>query len=179
MAGSAPAAPGARTEPVAPIAPSAPVAPAFEVNFRRDPTIYDGRFANNGWLQELPKPITKLTWDNAALIAPATAARLNLHNGDLIRVTHEGRELRIPIWINPGHATDAITIHVGYGRTRAGRVGNGTGFNAYVLRGSTSPWFGAAEVALSAARRVQEDANVCQGDGAPEARQAHLAVPGS
>jgi molybdopterin-containing oxidoreductase family iron-sulfur binding subunit len=147
LAGSAPAAPGARTEPVAPIAPSAPVAPAFEVNFRRDPTIYDGRFANNGWLQELPKPITKLTWDNAALIAAATAARLNLHNGDLIRVTHEGRDLRLPIWINPGHATDAITIHVGYGRTRAGRVGNGTGFNAYVLRGSTSPWFGAAEVA--------------------------------
>ncbi len=146
IAPGAPAAPGARTKPFAPIAPSAPVAPAFEVNFRRDPTIYDGRFANNGWLQELPKPITKLTWDNAALIAPATAARLNLHNGDLIRVTHSGSELRIPIWINPGHATDAITIHVGYGRTRAGRVGNGTGFNAYVLRGSTSPWFGAAEI---------------------------------
>ena len=153
IAGTAFAAPSAPSAPVvpsapAPSAPQAPPAPEarFEVNFRRDPTIYDGRFANNGWLQELPKPITKLTWDNAALIAPATAARLNLHNGDLIRVSHEGRELRIPIWINPGHATDAITIHVGYGRTRAGRVGNGTGFNAYVLRGSTSPWFGAAEI---------------------------------
>jgi molybdopterin-containing oxidoreductase family iron-sulfur binding subunit len=100
-------------------------------------------------LQELPKPVTKLTWDNAALISPATAERMNLHNGDLIRVTHEARELRIPIWINPGHAADAITIHVGYGRTRAGRVGNGTGFNAYVLRGSTSPWFGAADVSAT------------------------------
>ena len=139
----APAAPA----PVAPAAPAS-VAP-FEVNFRRDPTIYDGRFANNGWLQELPKPVTKLTWDNAALISPATAERMNLHNGDLIRVTHEGRELRIPIWINPGHAADAITIHVGYGRTRAGRVGNGTGFNAYMLRGSTSPWFGAADVSAT------------------------------
>ena len=86
------------------------VAPAFEVNFRRDPTIYDGRFANNGWLQELPKPVTKLTWDNAALIAPATAERLDLENGDIIEVTHEGRRLRIPVWINPGHAQDAITI---------------------------------------------------------------------
>ena len=119
------------------------------MNFRRDPTIYDGRFANNGWLQELPKPVTKLTWDNGALMAPATAERLQVENGDIIEVTHEGRKLRIPIWINPGHAAEAITIHVGYGRTRAGRVGNGTGFNAYVLRGSASPWFGAAEITVT------------------------------
>ena len=185
----------------APVAPGAPVAPAFEVNFRRDPTIYDGRFANNGWLQELPKPVTKLTWDNAALIAPATAERLDLENGDIIEVTHEGRQLRVPVWINPGHAQDAITIHVGYGRTRAGRVGNATGFNAYVLRGSSAPWFGAAEVvddrrrlspgehagsldaskaATSSARRRSRSSRrsptFAQGDGAPEARQAHLAL---
>jgi MoCo/4Fe-4S cofactor protein with predicted Tat translocation signal len=136
---------------VAPVAPAAPLAAVsgVEVNFRRDPTIYDGRFANNGWLQELPKPVTKLTWDNGALMAPATAERLNVENGDIIEVTHEGRKLRIPIWINPGHAAEAITIHVGYGRTRAGRVGNGTGFNAYVLRGSSSPWFGAAEITVT------------------------------
>jgi len=118
----------------------------FEVNFRRDPTIYDGRFANNGWLQELPKPVTKLTWDNAALIAPATAERLRVSNGDIVEVHHEGRRLRVPVFITPGHAQDALTIHLGYGRTRAGRVGNATGFNGYVLRGSTSPWYGAAEV---------------------------------
>ncbi len=148
--GTAPGAPGNRTAPAnpsAPIAPSAPViAPAFEVNFRRDPTIYDGRFANNGWLQELPKPVTKLTWDNAALIAPGTAERLRVTNGDIIEVQHEGRRLRVPVWINPGHAQDAVTITVGYGRTRAGRIGNGIGFNAYALRGSAAPDFGAAEV---------------------------------
>jgi molybdopterin-containing oxidoreductase family iron-sulfur binding subunit len=137
--------PGAASS--APIAPDAPVvAPAFEINFRRDATIYDGRFANNGWLQELPKPVTKLTWDNAALIAPATAERLDLANGDIIEVTHEGRRLNVPVWIDPGHAAESITISLGYGRTRAGRVGNATGFNAYVLRGSTAQSFGAAEV---------------------------------
>jgi molybdopterin-containing oxidoreductase family iron-sulfur binding subunit len=118
----------------------------MEVNFRHDPTIYDGRFANNGWLQETPKPMTKLTWDNAALVAPATAETLGVKSGDLLEVRHEGRQLRVPVWISPGHVADALTISVGYGRTRAGRVGNGTGFNAYALRGSTSPWFGAAEV---------------------------------
>lgn len=121
----------------------------IEVNFRRDPTIYDGRFANNGWLQEMPKPMTKLTWDNAALIAPGTAERLGLNNGDILDIRHDGRLLRIPVWLNPAHAQDALTIHVGYGRTRAGRVGNATGFNAYALRGGGSPWFGAAEITKS------------------------------
>jgi molybdopterin-containing oxidoreductase family iron-sulfur binding subunit len=90
--------------------------------------------------------VTKLTWDNAALIAPGTAERLEVENGDVIEVRHEGRTLRIPVWINPGHAQDAITIFLGYGRTRAGRVGNATGFNGYVLRGSSALSFGAAEV---------------------------------
>ena len=128
------------------LATSAPV-DGIEINFRRDPTIYDGRFANNGWLQELPKPVTKLTWDNAGLIAPSTASRLGIANGDMIRVEHDGRSLDVPAWITPGHAQDAITLSVGYGRTRAGRVGNETGFNAFALRGSSAPWFGAAAVA--------------------------------
>jgi molybdopterin-containing oxidoreductase family iron-sulfur binding subunit len=128
-------------------APAAP--PALEVSFRRDPTVYDGRFANNGWLQEMPKPMTKLTWDNAALLAPATAEKLGVGNGDILDVRHEGRSLRVPAWITPGHAADSLTIAVGYGRTRAGRVGNGTGFNAYLLRGSTAPSFGAAEASAT------------------------------
>jgi molybdopterin-containing oxidoreductase family iron-sulfur binding subunit len=132
---------GAATRPTA-----AQAADGVEVNFRRDPTIYDGRFANNGWLQELPKPMTKLTWDNAAHVAPATAAALHLESGDMIEVEHEGRKLTVPVWIVPGHAQDSITIPVGYGRERAGRLGNDTGFNAYALRGSTSPWFGAAKI---------------------------------
>jgi len=119
----------------------------IEINFRRDETIYDGRFANNGWLQELPKPVTKLTWDNAALMAPSTAEANQLHSGDLITVTHDGRTLNLPVWITPGHAKDAITVSVGYGRTKAGRVGNLTGFNTYALRGSSAPWFGAATIA--------------------------------
>jgi len=128
-------------------APAAPGAEGFEVNFRRDPTIYDGRFANNGWLQEVPKPMTKLTWDNAGLVAPGTAEKLGLDNGTIVSVEHDGRALKVPVWITPGHAQDAMTIYVGHGRTRAGRVGNGTGFDAYALRGSSAPWFGAATVA--------------------------------
>jgi len=118
----------------------------IEINFRRDETIYDGRFANNGWLQELPKPVTKLTWDNAALMAPSTAEANQLQAGDIIAIQHDGRTLNVPVWITPGHAKDAITVSVGYGRTKAGRVGNGTGFNTYALRGSTSPWYGAATI---------------------------------
>jgi MoCo/4Fe-4S cofactor protein with predicted Tat translocation signal len=120
-------------------------AAAMEVNFRRDATIYDGRFANNGWLQEMPKPTTKLTWDNAALIAPKTAEKLGVRNGDILRVQQGTLSLRIPAWISPGHAADSVTIPVGYGRKRAGRLGNGTGFDGYQLRSSTAPHFGAAE----------------------------------
>jgi len=112
----------------------------LEVVFQPDPSIYDGRFANNGWLQELPKPLTKLTWDNAALISPATAERLRLVSGDFVDVVHGDRTLRIPVWIAPGHAADSLTLHLGYGRTRAGRVGNRTGFDVNVLRTSGSPF---------------------------------------
>jgi MoCo/4Fe-4S cofactor protein with predicted Tat translocation signal len=105
-----------------------------EVVFRPDPSVYDGRFANNAWLQELPKSLTKLTWDNAALIAPATAERLELVSGDLVDLTRGGTTVRVPVWIAPGHAPDTLTVHLGYGRTRAGRVGNGIGFNVNPLR---------------------------------------------
>src|SRR5688572_27727626 len=139
--------------PIAPdvatrITASKPVEPVdgIEINFRRDPTIYDGRYANNGWLQELPKPMSKLTWDNAALIAPGTAQAHELQSGDVITIAHEGRNLNMPVWILPGHAKDSLTVFVGYGRTSAGRLGNGAGFNAYALRGSTNPYFGAAQI---------------------------------
>jgi molybdopterin-containing oxidoreductase family iron-sulfur binding subunit len=114
----------------------------LELIFQPDPTVWDGRFANNGWLQELPKPLTKLTWDNAALISPATAKRLGLHNEDVVELSHQGRTVRAPIWILPGHADDAVTIHLGYGRWRAGRVGTDAGFNAYALRTSDAMWRG-------------------------------------
>ena len=122
----------------------------LEVIFRPDPTIYDGRFANNGWLQELPKPITKLTWDNAAVMSPATATRLGLpvvHTLDYdstgvptVELTYQGRSLRAPVLVQPGHVNGAVTLHLGYGRTRAGRSGTGMGFNPYGLRTSQALW---------------------------------------
>ncbi|MBZ5618771.1 MAG: TAT-variant-translocated molybdopterin oxidoreductase [Acidobacteriia bacterium] len=112
----------------------------LEVIFRPDPTIYDGRFANNGWLQELPKPITKLTWDNAAILSPGTAHQLGVNTGDLLQLTYGGRSLRAPAFIQPGHVEGAITLHLGYGRTRAGRAGTGVGFNPYGLRTSKALW---------------------------------------
>jgi MoCo/4Fe-4S cofactor protein with predicted Tat translocation signal len=113
---------------------------AMTLIFRPDPTIWDGRFANNGWLQELPKPITKLTWDNAALLSPRTAERLGVNNEDLVELRSQGRVVRAPVWIMPGHADEAVTVTLGYGRWRAGRVGTGMGFNAYALRSSDAPW---------------------------------------
>ena len=132
-----------RTEPVDPMEPVEPGSGSgLEIVFRPDPTILDGRFANNGWLQELPKPLTKITWDAVAYISPATASRLGLDSRDLVDLTYEGRTAQMPIWVQPGHADDSVTVHFGYGRTHAGRVGNGVGFNAYLLRTSTAPWFG-------------------------------------
>ncbi|MGE0592200.1 MAG: TAT-variant-translocated molybdopterin oxidoreductase [Vicinamibacterales bacterium] len=116
----------------------AAAAEGLQVVFRPDPSVFDGRFSNNAWLQELPKAHTRLTWDNAALIAPATAARLNLISGDMVELRQGERSLRIPVWLAPGQASDVVTLHLGYGRDRAGRVGNGTGFNVNVLRTSTA-----------------------------------------
>ncbi len=113
----------------------------IEIVFRPDATVYDGRFANNGWLQELPKPLTKLTWDNPCLLSPATAQRLGVTNEDVVEIRHEGRSVRAPVWISPGHADESVTVFLGYGRTRAGRIGTGIGYNAYAIRTSTAPWF--------------------------------------
>jgi MoCo/4Fe-4S cofactor protein with predicted Tat translocation signal len=145
--------------PAVPAAPTAvsdtrhPAPGTYEVVFRTDPSIYDGRFANNGWLQELPKPLTKLTWDNAALVSPNTAGRLGLEKTigwkggeiivDNITIENRGQSLTCPTWIMPGQPDDVITVHLGYGRRRAGRVGNGRGFNAYTIRTSDSPWVAA------------------------------------
>jgi MoCo/4Fe-4S cofactor protein with predicted Tat translocation signal len=128
-------------KPVAVKADFSAVAPAaasqgLEVVFRPDPSVWDGRFANNAWLQELPKPLTKLTWDNAALMAPATADRLMVVSGDMVEVKKGSRSVTIPVWISPGHAVDTVTLHLGYGRTRAGRVANNIGVDVNPLRAS-------------------------------------------
>ena len=113
----------------------------YEINFRRDPSIYDGRFANNGWLQELPKPLTKLTWDNPIMIGPAMAERLKLNFKDVAELEFNGKKIKGAIWIQAGHPDNSITVFLGYGRTRAGRIGTGTGFDVYPMRTSQSPWF--------------------------------------
>lgn len=111
-----------------------------EVTFRPDPSIWDGRFANNGWLQECAKPISKLTWDNAMFVSAALAQRLELNTNDVVEVELNGRKVRGPVWIQPGQAENTVTLHLGFGRERVGRVGNGVGFNANLLRESGSFW---------------------------------------
>ena len=118
----------------------------LEVAFAPDPSVYDGRFANNPWLQELPKPLTRLTWDNAVLMAPSTALRLGLRTQDVVEIARGERAVRGAVLVVPGHAPDAVTVHLGYGRTRAGRAAEGTGFDAYALRTSEGFWFAPVEI---------------------------------
>ena len=120
---------------------SSPEAGEIEINFRRDPAIYDGQFANNGWLQELPKPLTKLTWDNAVLIGPAMADRMKLKTEDMVELDVRGRKAQAPIWIQAGHPDKSITVFLGYGRKRAGRAGTGVGFDMYSVRTTSALWF--------------------------------------
>ena len=122
--------------------PPAAAPQGLEIVFRPDPTIYDGRFANNGWLQELPKPLTKLTWDAVAMLSPKTAARLGLKSEEAVELKYQGRTIVAPVWVMPGHADETVTAFLGYGRTRAGRVGTGTGFDAGWIRTYAAPWIG-------------------------------------
>ncbi len=138
-------------------APPKPAGGQYEIVFRNDPTVLDGRFANNGWLQELPKPVTQLCWDNAVLVSPRTAKKLGVANregphggahgegiAELVEISHLGHTLTAPVWVVPGQADDTVTVHFGYGRTRAGKVGSGIGFNAYKLWTAYQPYDGNA-----------------------------------
>jgi MoCo/4Fe-4S cofactor protein with predicted Tat translocation signal len=115
---------------------------SLEILFRPDPTVGDGRFANNAWLQELPKPLTKLSWDNAALVGPALAQRLGLANEDMVVLQYQGRSARLPVWITPGQAEGVVTVLLGHGRRRAGKIGTGVGVDVYSLRTADQPWSG-------------------------------------
>jgi MoCo/4Fe-4S cofactor protein with predicted Tat translocation signal len=125
----------------------------LEIIFRPDPSILDGRFANNGWLQELPKPFTKITWDNVISVSPSTGERLGISRrvastggergniyADAFELEVNGRRVRGAAWILPGQADDCVMVHLGYGRTRAGRVGTRLGFNANTIRTTDAPW---------------------------------------
>lgn len=112
----------------------------LELYFKSDPSLYDGRFGNNGWLQELPKQVTHLSWDNAALMSMETMSMLKVEETEQIEITLEGRKLVIPVLMVPGHAPNVITLHLGMGRS-FGRVGRDVGSNGYVLRTSAAPVF--------------------------------------
>lgn len=126
-----------------------------EIVFRLDPHVHDGRFANNGWLQECPKPINKITWDNFAIVSPTTAAKLNLSPNDepyhatakMLSITVDGKNLVMPAWVQAGHPDETVTVYLGYGRERAGNVGNRLGFNTYLLRTTANQWIAEATFA--------------------------------
>ena len=136
--------------------PSAFSPSGLEISFRNDPSVLDGRFSNNGWLQELPKPITRLTWDNAVLASPATAAKLRAAESpaftggehgqiitDVVELTFRGRSVKGALFTVVGHPDDCVTVHLGYGRTRGGRLAAGAGFNANTIRTADALSFGA------------------------------------
>ncbi len=126
---------------------------AWSVRFVPDESVLDGRFANNAWLQELPRPDSKLTWDNAALVSPASARELGVATGDMLEIRLGGRALRAPAWVTPSNPDRSLTLALGYGRRRAGAVGNGVGFDAYRLRTEQALWgASSAEVAKSPGR---------------------------
>jgi MoCo/4Fe-4S cofactor protein with predicted Tat translocation signal len=113
----------------------------LEIVFLPSPSLHDGRFANDAWLQELPDPLTKLTWDNPALVSPKTAEALGLASGEVVRLDYAGRSLELPVWILPGMADELVAVTLGYGRQHAGRVGSGVGFNTFTVRSSRAPGF--------------------------------------
>jgi molybdopterin-containing oxidoreductase family iron-sulfur binding subunit len=145
----------------------------LEFSILPDPSVYDGRFANNGWLQEVPKPLTKTTWENVAYVSPKTAERLGFNQAgrdakelaggaqgtsfinttggnllsDAVKIKVNGLEIGkdVPIWIQPGQPDDVVTLFMGYGRTRAGRVGTGIGYSVFDARTTSNPYFGTIE----------------------------------
>ncbi|MEE9553237.1 MAG: TAT-variant-translocated molybdopterin oxidoreductase [candidate division Zixibacteria bacterium] len=148
----------------------------IEISFAVSPAVYDGRFANNGWLQELPDPITKLAWDNAAQISHNTANKLDVNNEDLIEIEYRGKKIEAPVWVVPGHADNAITLTLGYGRNSCGRIGDGVGYNAYLLRNSDAPAFDTG-VAINKTGRIYKLASSqdhSSMEGRPIVREATL-----
>jgi molybdopterin-containing oxidoreductase family iron-sulfur binding subunit len=126
-------------KPQAGAAPEIPAAAeGFEIVFQADRSLYDGRFANNGWLQELPDSLSKLTWDNAALISKKDADSLGVTNGSMLRITVGDRSLDIAAFILPGQPLGVIGLPLGYGRTAAGKIGTGVGFDTYKIRTSAT-----------------------------------------
>lgn len=150
------------------------------LGFRRDPRVYDGRFGNNAWLQELPDPLTKQCWGNAAHLSPSTARELEVEDGDLVELRHRGRAIRIPALLVPGMAEGEVVVSLGYGRGGEESVARGVGANAYLLRTSDAPWFAAGleVVRIGEARGAEAVVRTQEGwrqEGRPIALAATLA----
>jgi molybdopterin-containing oxidoreductase family iron-sulfur binding subunit len=149
-------------------------ASGLEIVFVPSPALHDGRFANDGWLQELPDPLTKLTWDNPALVSPTTAETLALANGELVRLEYADRSLELPVWILPGMADSVVALTLGYGRQRAGRVGSKVGFDTFTVRSSTAPGFDSGVTLTKLGRRYPLSATQDHGsmEGRPIVRES-------
>jgi MoCo/4Fe-4S cofactor protein with predicted Tat translocation signal len=164
----APTKPSLKFAPASLPAPKAVSGDDIEFIFRPDPCVYDGRFANNGWLQELPKPVTKLTWDNAALVSPKTAKNLGLTydiasrggehgqiRSNVVDIALSGSKVTAAVWSLPGQADGVVVLPLGYGRTKAGYTGSHKGFNAYAVRASDALW--SASASSSAIKKTGDD----------------------
>ncbi|PYR92429.1 MAG: hypothetical protein DMF84_13035 [Acidobacteria bacterium] len=148
----------------------------LEIVFLPSPSLHDGRFANDGWLQELPDPLTKLTWDNPALVSPKTAEALGLANEDWVRLDYAGRSLEIPVWLLPGMTDNVVALTVGYGRSNAGRIGSRVGFDTFTVRSSKAPGFDSGVRLTKLARTYPLSATQEHGsmEGRPVVRESTL-----
>src|SRR5579871_235392 len=151
------------------------------INFRRDPSIYDGRFANNGWLQELPKPMTKLTWDNAVLVGPKMAEREGLKTEDMVTIEVGGRKVTGAVWVQAGHPDYSATVFLGYGRKKSGRAGTGAGFDVYPLRTTSAMWIASGakltktgDTYKLASTQGYQTMDTPNGDSRPQVRETSL-----
>jgi molybdopterin-containing oxidoreductase family iron-sulfur binding subunit len=149
-------------------------AAGLEVRVVPDAKVQDGRYAENAWLRELPDPITKLTWENAALLSPATARRLGVASGDVVELARAGRKVTAPALVVPGHADDSVTLPAGYGQRVRGAVGAVAGFDAYALRTADAPAFAGGLELRPTGQRT--DLAVTQGHFTMEGRAIALAV---
>ena len=184
MMGCLPAASFQKLSPISPRSPwrssgarfSSGARSGLEVVFLPSPSLHDGRFANDGWLQELPDPLTKLTWDNPALVSPTTAESLGLENEDWVRLDHDGRSLELPVWLLPGMTDGVVAVTLGYGRSHAGRIGSGVGFDAFKVRSSKAPGFDSGAKLTKLARTYPLSATQEHGsmEGRPVVRESTL-----
>ena len=176
LAGSASKPVAARATATAAAVPniSAPSATNLEIIFFRDAKLDDGRYANNGWMQELPDPITKIVWDNAVLVSRKTARELDVRNGDLVEIKLSGRNATGPIWVQPGMADYSVGLALGYGRDRAGRIGSGVGFNAYKIFSGKYIETGATIRKTGANHGIVCTQNHWSMEGRPAVREANL-----